>query len=343
MRLLPNPPGLASPLQHSAAGSQDAHPAVAPLWTAFQNRGNQHMKLHPQGLRSFPCQCAVFVLASAISLPVWARQAQSTGNPQSTPPSAAQEQQPSPEAQSSLSQPKEGFWGHMNPFARKKWVQKRLDPINDRLTELDQVNAKNAQDIKDVDARAQAGIHQAQSSADQANQVAQAAGTEAQNASSAAQQASGHVDTINTTVNGLDQFKQVTDLQVAFRPGTSTLTSDSRQKLDELAAGLTGRQGYILEMEAHSPASGSVGISSSERLNDAVKRYLVEEHQIPVYRLHSVALGNAQTASTSGDDSAKETRIRSNSVHIRLMENSLAAQASAPPQSAAASTGAEQP
>jgi len=231
----------------------------------------------------------------------------------------------------------------VNPFARKKWVQKRLDPINDRLSELDQVNAKNAQDIKDVDARAQAGIHQAQSTADQANQAAQAAGNEAQTASNAAQQASGHVDTINTTVNGLDQFKQTSDIEVAFRPGTSTLTADSRQKLDDLAAGLTGHQGYILEMEAHSPASGSVGISSSERLNEAVKRYLVEEHQIPVYRLHSVALGNAQTASTSGDDGAKETRIRSNSVHIRLMENSLAAQASAPPQSAAASTGAEQP
>jgi len=232
----------------------------------------------------------------------------------------------------------------MNPFARKKWVQKRLDPINDRLAELDQVNAKNAQDIKDVDARAQAGIHQAQSSADQANQAAQAAGTEAENASNAAQQASGHVDSINTTVNGLDQYHQITDLEVSFRPGTSVLTSDSRQKLDQLAAGLTGRQGYILEMEAHSPASGSVGIQSSERLNDAVKRYLVEEHQVPIYRLHSVALGNAvEQQASSGDDTAKPMRIRSNSVHIRLMENSLAAQAAASPQSAAASTGAEQP
>jgi len=302
------------------------------------------MKLHPQGLRSLPRQCAVLALASAFGLPVWAQQAPPAGNPQSTPPSAAQEQQPSPEAQSSLNAPKEGFWGHMNPFARKKWVQKRLDPINDRLAELDQVNAKNAQDIKDVDARAQAGIHQAQSSADQANQAAQAAGTEAENASNAAQQASGHVDSINTTVNGLDQYHQITDLEVSFRPGTSVLTSDSRQKLDQLAAGLTGRQGYILEMEAHSPASGSVGIQSSERLNDAVKRYLVEEHQVPIYRLHSVALGNAvEQQASSGDDTAKPMRIRSNSVHIRLMENSLAAQAAASPQSAAASTGAEQP
>ena len=86
-----------------------------------------------------------------------------------------------------LSTPKEGFWGRVYPFARKKWVKRQIDPINDRLSELDEVNAKNAQDIKDVDARAQAGIRKAQSAADAANQVAMAANTQAQNASSTAQ------------------------------------------------------------------------------------------------------------------------------------------------------------
>jgi len=298
------------------------------------------MKSHPQGFHSFPRHVAVLALASAIGLPVYAQQAQNTGNPQSTPPSAVQ--QPSPDAQPSLSGPKEGFWGHMNPFARKKWVQKRLDPINDRLSELDQVNARNSQEIKDVDARAQAGIQKAQSTADQANQTALTAGTQAQNANNLAQQTSGHVNQLNGTVNGLDRYKQITDLDVTFRPGTSEISSDSRQKLDDMAAGLAGHQGYILEMEAHSPGAGSVGIQTSERLAESVKRYLVEQHQIPIYRLHAVALGNAQ-ASTSGDDSVQPTRVRSSSVHIRLMENSLAAQASAQPQGAVASTGAERP
>ena len=26
-------------------------------------------------------------------------------------------------------QSKEGFWGHLNPFARKKWVNRQLDPV----------------------------------------------------------------------------------------------------------------------------------------------------------------------------------------------------------------------
>jgi len=281
----------------------------------------------------------VAVLATAIGLPVYAQQAQTGNDSQTTPPSVAQ---PSPEAQPSMNPPKEGFWGRVNPFARKKWVQKRIDPINDRLSELDEVNAKNAQAIKDVDERAQAGIKQAQSSADQANQLATTAGTQAQAASGTAQQASGHVDQLNTTVNGIDQYKQVTDLEVSFRRGTTVLSSDSKQKLDQLAAGLTGREGYILEMEANSPAAGSAGLQSSERLNDAVKRYLVEEHQIPVYRLHAVALGNVQ-ASTSDDQNSKPERVRTSSVHILLMENSLAAQASATPQSAGGTAKVEQP
>ncbi len=293
-------------------------------------------------LISISRQCAVALLASAIGLPVYARQTQTGNDNQATPPSAAQQQPPSPEAQPSLNPPKEGFWGRVNPFARKKWVQKRLDPINDRLTELDEVNARNARDIKDVDERAQAGIKQAQSSADQANQTATTANSQAQTASNTAQQASGHVDQINSTVNGIDQYHQISDLEVSFLHGTTTLSDDSKQQLDQLATGLTGREGYIVEMEGHSPAAGAMGLQSSERLNDAVKRYLVEEHQIPVYRLHAVALGNAQ-ASTSGDQDSKPERVRTSSVHIRLMENSLAAQASASPQSAGGSAKVEQP
>jgi outer membrane protein OmpA-like peptidoglycan-associated protein len=221
-------------------------------------------------------------------------------------------------------------------------VKRQIDPINDRLTELDDLNSKNAKDIKDVDERAQAGIRQAQSTADQGNQSATAAGEQATAAGKTAQQASGHVDQLNTTVNGIDQYHQTSDIEVSFRNGSTMLSIESKQKLDQLASGLTGHEGYILEMEAHTPAAGAWGLQSSEKLNDAVKRYLVEEHQIPVYRLHAVALGNAQAA-TPGDEGSKPERVRSSSVHIRLMENSLAAQASATPPSAGASASVEQP
>jgi len=223
-------------------------------------------------------------------------------------------------------------------MARKKWVKKQTDPINDRLSELDEVNAKNAKDISDVDTRSQAGIHQAQSTADAANQAATAAGTQAQNANNVAQGASGHVDQIHTTVNGIDQYKSINELDLAFRGGQAALSEDAKKQLDDLVDSVKGHQGYIVEVEAHSPAHGSVGIQNSERLAASVKRYLVE-HDIPVYRLHAVALGNALPAGNADD--AKP--IKTSSVHIRLMENSLAARDAASPQGAASTTGAERP
>ena len=307
-----------------------------------------------------PGQLALLALASAIAIPAGAQQAQ-PAPPQDNPPSAAQsqpatnmqdsststattsQQQPSPDVnQQRLSnKSKEGFWGHMQPFARKKWVHRQTDPINDRLTELDELNAKNAKDIQDVDSRAQAGIKQAQSTADAANQTATQASAQAQSASTTAQGASGHVDQINTKVSGLDQYHPVSEMDVPFRGGNAVLSKAAKDQLDELIQNVNGRQGYIIELEAHSPGHGSVGIQSSQRLSAAVNRYLVE-HDIPVYRLHAVALGNAQVATNAPADEPVKP-VRTSSVHVRLMENSLAAQGAASPQGAAPSKGAERP
>jgi outer membrane protein OmpA-like peptidoglycan-associated protein len=312
--------------------------------------------------RLFPSQLAMVVLASAIAIPAIAQQTQQPDSSQGAQASATQTptSTPPPTATTApIQDQKEGFWGRVNPMARKKWVKKRLDPINDRLTELDEVNAKNANDIKDVDARAQAGISKAQAAADAANQTATAAGDQAKKAGDTAQAASGHVDSLNTTVNGLDTYKPISDVEVPFRGGSPVLSKDAKAKLDDMATSLSGHQGYIIEIEAHAPGAGSVGIATSQREAEAVKRYLVAEHEIPVYRMHSVALGNAQvveqtdqTASNAAPTDpnatpapappAHKARITS-TVHIKLMENSLAAQDTTSPHGMASSSGAERP
>jgi outer membrane protein OmpA-like peptidoglycan-associated protein len=277
---------------------------------------------------------SALALASALAIPTSVI-AQSSSSTSQTPPPSAQQQQPDINQQRLDNADKEGFWGHMMPFARKKWVNKRLDPINDRLTELDQLNAKNAADIKDVDARATAGIQQAQSTADAANQAATAAGQTAQSASTQAQAASGHVDQVNTTVNGLDQYKPISETEVKFRGGVPTLSADAKSKLDDVIQSVNGHKGYIINVEAYSPAHGAAGIQNSQKFAQAVNRYLVE-HDIPVYRLHAVAMGNAQSQDS-------DEPVRTSMVRVRLMENSLAAQDAASPQGAASSSGAERP
>ena len=207
----------------------------------------------------------MLVLASAMTITAIAQQTQPSGSSSAPAPAPAAAQQTptstppaAPTATAAPTEEKEGFWGRVNPMARKKWVKKRLDPINDRLNELDQVNAKNANDIKDVDSRAQAGIKKAQDSADAANQAATAAGDQARKANDTATTASGHVGTLTTTVNGLDTYKPIGDaVEVPFRGGNPVLSKDAKAKLDDMAKSLEGHQGYIIEIEAHSPSAGA--------------------------------------------------------------------------------------
>jgi hypothetical protein len=284
---------------------------------------------------------ATLLLAIAFAAPALAQEVLATDSTPAKSPATAQMDSTAEAQEPSVSytaapvkQPKEGFWGRMNPFARKKWVKDRLDPINDQLSELDEVNATNAKDIRNMDDRAQAGIHTAQGAADSANRTAIAAGVRAGQASSTAQSASNHVDILTSTVNGLDIYNEKSAVDIAFRGAQPILSGQSRKSLDDLAAKISGQSGYILELQAHSPAPGSAGIDNSERLAEAVKRYLVIEHNLPIYRIHTVALGNG------GEEMDKP--VRGSTVHIRLMENSLAAQSSASLQPADSQTHSEQ-
>jgi outer membrane protein OmpA-like peptidoglycan-associated protein len=283
---------------------------------------------------SFPSQLALVLLASAFAIPTLAQEAQSPAVDQQ--PTASATALPPANGTNRASEPREGFWGRINPLARKKWVNNQVNPLKGQLNELDEANGKNSRDIQDVDRRAQAGIGHAQSTADAANQAALAAGSQARDASGIARGAAGQVDQLGTTVSGLDQYRQTTELEVAFHGGQPVLSAAARKQLDDFAANLTGHQGYVLEIEGHSPLAGGAGIQNSERLAEAVKRYLVTDHQIPVYRLHSVALGNAAGAEDALP--AKANRVR-----IRLMENSLAAQETTSPHGVASLTGAERP
>ena len=271
------------------------------------------------------------VLMVATALPVAAQNQQpqvstgtQSGAPAATAAPSSTSMSPGDNSSYATGQPlamksREGFWGHVNPFARKKWVKRQLDPVKDRLNELDQLQAKNARDIRDLDARTAAGIKQAQTTADQAGQTASAASSTATQAQQLAQQASGRADTLGTTVANLDQYQKVNDTELIFHPGQTALNAKAKQALDQVATQLQGQKGYVLEVEGYSRVRGSAGISASQHMADSVVRYLVEEHQIPVYRIHQLALGDVHT-----DDGVVAPKAGS-AVRVTVMQNSLAA------------------
>jgi outer membrane protein OmpA-like peptidoglycan-associated protein len=282
-------------------------------------------------------------LAAALAIPAVAQQNQSStpsdqpqsqsstpsDQPQSQPtqaqPSGA-EQQPAATGKEPLKYERhEGFWGHMNPFARKKYVSRQLDPVRGRVNELDELTAKNSKMIADVDSRATEGIRNAMGKANEADSHALDAGNRANQAQQTADSATTRIAGVEQTVNKLDQYEAVTQTEIRFRPGQTVLSQNAKDALDQIATTLKNQKGYILEVQGFSPGAGGAAIENSRQMAQMVVRYLVLNHDVPVYRIYTVGMGNAPLPSS---EDGKLHRARGGRVEINLMKNSLGTVAS---------------
>jgi outer membrane protein OmpA-like peptidoglycan-associated protein len=216
---------------------------------------------------------------------------------------------------------RQGFWGKVNPFARKKYVQKQTQPIRDRVNELDELTAANSKMIKDVDSRAQQGIQMASAKANEADQHAVDAGNKATQAQNTATQANTRLTTVEGVVSNIDQYKATNQTEIRFRPGQTVLSKNAKTALDQLADPLKGQRGYIVEVQGFSSGKGQAAIATSRKMADSVVRYLVENHEIPVYRIYVVGMGNAPMQATGSEEKPK--RMSGGRVEVSLMKNDL--------------------
>src|SRR6202140_3991275 len=141
---------------------------------------------------------------------------------------------------------REGFWGRVNPFARKKYVARQTEPIRDRINELDELTASNSKNIKDTDARAQQGIQLASSKANEADQHAIEAGNKAQAAQQTAEQANPRLTTVEQVVTNIDQYQPSTQTEIIFKSGQTVLSKNAKTGLEELAPPPRGQGGSVV-------------------------------------------------------------------------------------------------
>jgi outer membrane protein OmpA-like peptidoglycan-associated protein len=262
-------------------------------------------------------------LAAVLAMPALA---QTTSSDQSQPAASPQTQSTPSDAgnatgKAPLAAPsREGFWGRVNPFARKKYVQRQTEPIRDRVNELDELTSANSKQIKDVDSRATEGIKLASDKANQADQHAIDAGNKATAAQQSAQQVTAKVQTVENVVSNIDQYKASNQTEIRFRSGQTELSKNAKDALDQMAGALKGQRGYIIEVQGFSSGKGQAAITTSQKMAESVVRYLVLNHEIPVYRIYLVGMGNAPVAS---DDASKTKRISGGRVEVSLLKNDL--------------------
>lgn len=288
-------------------------------------------------------------LAAALMIPAAAQQNSNSSSDQQLQPNQTQTQQSAQTSDQTATgadqaatgkdplkyERHEGFWGHLNPFARKKYVTRQLDPIRGRVNELDELTAKNAKMIADVDSRATEGIRQAMSKANDADAHALDAGTRADQAQQTAQQATTRLTSVEQTVTKIDQYAPVTQAEIRFRPGQAVLSKKAKDALDEMATSVKDQKGYIIEVQGFSSGRGNTAIENSRQMAQSVVRYLVLNHEVPVYRIYTVGMGNAPIQAAEG----KKVRTRGGKVEISLLKNGLNDLASNAPASAANGNG----
>ena len=117
-------------------------------------------------------------------------------------------------------------------------------------------------------------------------------------------------------MGSLDQYKPSALTEIRFAPGQTVLSKTAKDALDQIAAPLKGQHSYVIEVRGFSSGHGQAAIATSQKLADSVVRYLVLNHEIPVYRIYVLGMGDAPM-----EEGTKAKRISGGRVEVSLLRN----------------------
>jgi len=212
--------------------------------------------------------------------------------------------------------------------ATKKYVQNTTAPIQAKVDQVGDQTTKNGQQIQQtgteltasingVDEKAQNGISAAKEQALTAQNSAQGAMTKAGEASDLANKDSEEIKSLRQVVANLDDYKQVGDLTIPFAFNKYTLTDKDREDLDSMVANASKNKRYFIAVEGFADRTGSRQYNEalSRKRADAVTEYLVAKHDIPIYRIHMIGLGQEKPVD---DGHTRAARAKNRRVEIKV-------------------------
>jgi len=196
-----------------------------------------------------------------------------------------------------------------------KGVNDKVDTLGRSVEETQQRTKKNEGSIGDVDRKTQS----AQNSADAARQAASDADAEARAARARASEVGTKVDEFDRTQRRLAYTVVLSADEGQFKSGTVALPDEARARLDELVTKLKADpNGAFFEIEGHTDALGSKTMNEKIGLEraEAVKRYLFEQHQIPLHRINVISYGMDKPVASN---KTREGRAQNRRVVIRVL------------------------
>jgi len=194
-------------------------------------------------------------------------------------------------------------------------VNSKVDSLSQSLEETQERTRQNEGRINDVDQKAQAAAGAAQG----AQTAADTAGQRASAANDAAGAARARADEIDKASKRLVYEVVLSENQGNFKFGKAGLPDDAKAKIDELVTQLKADpKGAYFEIEGHTDNVGDKTMNEKLGLAraEAVKRYLYEQHQIPLHKMNVISYGEDKPLAPN---KTKEGRAQNRAVVIRVL------------------------
>ena len=202
--------------------------------------------------------------------------------------------------------------------ATKNYVKQQIQPIDQKVDQVDKSSqSRDASQVADIGkTNQQVGEDEKQLSA--TSEIARTADTEAKGATAKANQNTKDLSDLRNVVANIDDYKPAGDpVVVHFAVNKDALTKDEKAKLDQVASTLGSQARYFITVEGFTDQTGPASLNDQLSRNraNAVISYLVGSHDVPVYRIHMVGLGDQKLIDNG---KGREARAQSRRVEITV-------------------------
>jgi outer membrane protein OmpA-like peptidoglycan-associated protein len=212
--------------------------------------------------------------------------------------------------------------GGSTACATKKFVRTSVGQVNEKVDSLgrsveetQERTRANEGKINEVDQKAAAAGQAAQTAQGAADKANQAASVAANSASAASMKA----EAVDKATKRMVFEVVLSEDQGNFKFGKKELPDEAKARLDQLITDIKADpKGAYFEIEGYTDSIGSP--MTNERLGleraEAVKRYLYEQHQIPLHKMNVISYGEAKPVA---ENKTKTGRAQNRRVVIKVL------------------------
>jgi outer membrane protein OmpA-like peptidoglycan-associated protein len=212
--------------------------------------------------------------------------------------------------------------GGSTACATKKFVRTSVGQVNDKVDSLgrsveetQERTRQNEGRITEVDQKASA----AGTAAQNAQQSADRAGSAAQAAATTANAAVARTDALEKASKRLVYEVVLSEDQGNFKFGKKDLPEEAKAKIDEMMQQIKADpKGAYFEIAGYTDSIGSKEFNEKLGLEraESVKRYLYEQHQIPLFKMNVISYGEENPVA---ENNTKAGRAQNRRVVIRVL------------------------